>query len=201
MNEQKPEHEAARSGDAQPRRSFFAEFLAVIIGGVITLTPIAAGVIFFLDPILRKKKAMAGGEGEEGTPGEGYVKVTSESAIPSDGTPLFQEIRKDVVDAWTTYKDQPVGSVYLRKTDDGSITCFNSECPHLGCTVGTEDTEEGRKYKCPCHDSRFSLDGKPNNPIPPRPMDQLDVQVTDNGEVWVKFESFKIGVEEKIPEA
>lgn len=200
MNEQQPAYESAPAGEVETRRGFFARFLSVIVGGAITLVPVVTGVVFFLDPILRKKKT-AGGEAAEGSPGAGYLKVTSESAIPDDGTPVFQEIRKDVVDAWNTYLNQPVGSVYLRKTEDGTINCFSSECPHLGCTVGTEETEQGLKYKCPCHDSRFSLDGKPNNEIPPRPMDELDVKVSNNGDVWVKFQSFRIGVKEQIPES
>jgi len=194
MNEQNPAH-----GDVETRRGFFASFLSVIIGGAISVVPVATGIIFFFDPILRKKKA-AGGETAAGSPGEGYLKVTSESAIPADGTPLFQEIRKDVVDAWTTYKDQPVGSVYLEKTEDGSIRCFNTECPHLGCTVSYVELEDGPRYKCPCHDSTFDIDGTPRNRIPPRPMDKLDVQVDEHGEVWVKFQSYKIGVEEQIPQ-
>lgn len=201
MNEPQPTHESSPGGTPQPRRSFLSEILSVVIGGAITIVPLVSGVIFFLDPILRKKKAAASGGAAEGSPGEGYLKVTSESAIPADGTPVFQKIRKDVVDAWTTYKDQPVGSVYLRKAEDGSLSCFNTECPHLGCTVGIEETEDGPQYKCPCHDSRFFLDGTPNNKIPPRPMDALDVQVSENGDVWVKFQSYKIGVKEQIPKS
>lgn len=200
MNEPNSAPESAPSGEAETRRSFFAEFLSIVIGGAITLTPVVTGFIFFFDPILRKKKT-AGGNAVEGSPGEGYLKVTSESAIPDDGTPVFQQIRKDVVDAWNTYKDQPVGSVYLRKTDDGSISCFSTECPHLGCTVSYVETNDGPKYKCPCHNSTFTMTGEKENEIPPRPMDRLDVQVAENGDVWVKFQSFKIGVKEQIPES
>ncbi|MBD3672309.1 MAG: Rieske (2Fe-2S) protein [Planctomycetaceae bacterium] len=172
------------------------KFWSVIIGGFVTLTPLVVGLTFFLDPILRKKKA-AEASGGEGSPGEGFLNVISESALPDDGRPVFQQIRKNVVDAWNTYIDQPVGAVYLRKTESGAITAFNSECPHLGCTVSY--LESANQYKCPCHDSKFQLDGERTNQIPPRPMDELDVKVDDEGNVWVKFQSYKIGVAEQIP--
>jgi len=182
--------------DDVSRRNFMTKLWSVVIGGVVTLTPLVAGLGFFLDPILRKRK-VAGADTIEGSPGEGFLKVSSEAAIPADGTPVFQQIRKNVVDAWNTYIDQPVGSVYLRKTEDGTITAFNSECPHLGCTVGYKESD--RSYKCPCHDSSFKLDGERTNDIPPRPLDQLEVSVDESGEVWVKFQNYKIGVKEQIP--
>lgn len=180
------------------RRNFMTKVWSVIIGGIVTLTPLVAGLAFFLDPILRKKKA-AGESGAAGSPGEGFLNVISESAIPDDGTPVFQQIRKNVVDAWNTYIDQPVGSIYVRKTEDGSIIAFNSECPHLGCTVSYLDG--ARMFKCPCHDSKFELNGNETNKIPPRPMDELDVEVDESGNVWVKFQSYKIGVAEQIPKS
>lgn len=201
MNEQNSTHESASARDIEPRRGFFASFLSVVIGGAITLVPIVTGVIFFFDPVVRKKKSAAGGETGTGSPGEGYLRVTSESAIPDDGTPVFQEIRRDVVDAWNTYLDQPVGSVYLRKTEDGTISCFSTECPHLGCAVSYVESGDDPGYYCPCHASSFKLNGKRKNETPPRPLDSLDVQVSDDGDVWVKFQSFKIGVAEKIPKA
>jgi len=181
------------------RRNFMTKFWSVVIGGFVSLTPIVVGVSFFLDPVLRRKKA-AGSTGEAaGSPGEGFLKVSSQSALPDDGTPVFQQIRKNVVDAWNTYIDQPVGSVYLRKTEDGTVTAFNSECPHLGCTVSYVDSSQ--QYKCPCHDSKFELDGERTNEIPPRPMDELDVEVDEGGNIWVKFQSYKIGVSQQIPKS
>jgi Rieske Fe-S protein len=192
MNEQ-PQNKPAEEGVS--RRNFMTKFWSVVIGGIVSLTPVVVGLTFFLDPILRKRK-VAGGE-SAGSPGEGFLKVSSEAALPADGTPVFQQIRKNVIDAWNTYIDQPVGSVYLRKTEEGGVSAFNSECPHLGCTVSYVDSS--KQYKCPCHDSKFELDGERTNEIPPRPMDELDVKVDESGDIWVKFQSYKIGVSEQIP--
>ena len=54
----------------QPRRGFFASAMAIVIGGVVSLAPVVAGVLFFLDPLIRKKV-----KGEESSGDEGFVKV------------------------------------------------------------------------------------------------------------------------------
>ena len=37
-----------------------------------------------------------------------------------------------------------------------ALTAFSSRCPHLGCRISRLDGEE---LVCPCHGSRFGLDG------------------------------------------
>lgn len=181
------------SSESSDNRRGFIKLLTVAIGGAITAVPAVMGTIFFLDPILRKRHTAAG-EGSEGSPGEGFTRVGTLESLPDNGHPVFQQIKMDVVDAWNIYKDQPAGSVYIRKDEEGNVTCFNSECPHLGCTVDYNESENN--YKCPCHASSFELTGKKLNDIPPRSLDALEVKVTDEGDVWVKFESFKVGVPE-----
>jgi hypothetical protein len=44
------------SSEQQPRRNILAAILATIIGGIISLFPLGAGALVFLDPILRGKK-------------------------------------------------------------------------------------------------------------------------------------------------
>jgi menaquinol-cytochrome c reductase iron-sulfur subunit len=180
-------------GGSDDRRGFL-KFLSVVIGGAITAVPAVLGAIFFFDPLLRKKTAAAGASAE-GSPGEGFTRVTTLDGLPEGGAPVFQPVKLDVVDAWNIYKDQPVGSVYLRQDEEGNVSCFNTECPHLGCTV--DYNESANSFRCPCHDSSFSLDGARTNEIPPRNLDSLEVRVTDDGGVWVKFETFKVGVPEE----
>jgi menaquinol-cytochrome c reductase iron-sulfur subunit len=79
------------------------------------------------------------------------------------------------------------------------VVAFTSECPHLGCAVNL--TSDGKDFLCPCHTSSFDLDGKPRNSVPPRPMDQLDVEISAgvDPEVRVKFQRFRTLRKEKIP--
>jgi Rieske Fe-S protein len=60
--------------------------------------------------------------------------------------------------------DVPVGSgtvfaesrVVVTQPEAGTFTAFDAACPHQGCNVGSV---EGTEIVCPCHGSRFGLDG------------------------------------------
>lgn len=172
-----------------PRRSFLSSVLAVVIGGVITLVPLVAGTLFFLDPLIRRKHKSA-------TEGDGFIPVAELDDLPEDGTPRMFTVVADKVDAWNRFPKQPIGTVYLRKVAPDQVLALNSTCPHLGCTVDFKSA--GGMFFCPCHTSSFDLDGKKLNEIPPRPMDSLETKLVGN-EVWVKYQDFRGAVSEKIP--
>lgn len=173
-----------------PRRNFLAEAASVVIGGLIGLVPVAAGLAFFADPILRKKPTMRG-QSEDG-----FLPVAKLSDLPTDGTPLRFSIIADKIDSWNLFKQQTVGTVYLRNVA-GSVIAFNDVCPHLGCKIDYKSSNNS--FFCPCHASAFKLDGTKSNPIPPRDMDALDVRVDPSGAIWVKYQNFKRGIEGKEP--
>lgn len=173
--------------DGAPRRSFLIGLGAVVAGALAGLTPLVAGVVALFDPLRR-----TGGEA-------GFVRVTRLGALPADGVPRRFTIQADLVDAWTTYTDTPVGAVYLRRTEDDGVLALNVVCPHAGCFVNLAP-DRGR-FACPCHRSSFALDGSINDPASPSPrdMDELEVEVRDGDEVWVRFQNFMPGREEKLP--
>lgn len=172
-----------------PRRSFMTSLLAVVCGALAMFVPLGAGLAFFFDPLLRRKKSDDGD----------FVKVTTLDALPADGTPRDFQIHKDIVDAWNTLLNQPVGQVYLRKISDGNVVAFNRTCPHLGCAVDYKPVSNN--YYCPCHASSFDLEGERTNQIPPRGMDRLEVEIRNDNEVWVRFQNFRGTTPEKIPVA
>jgi glycine/D-amino acid oxidase-like deaminating enzyme/nitrite reductase/ring-hydroxylating ferredoxin subunit len=43
------------------------------------------------------------------------------------------------------------------RDDAGTLHCVSARCTHLGCTVRWNDAE--RSWDCPCHGSRFAVDG------------------------------------------
>jgi menaquinol-cytochrome c reductase iron-sulfur subunit len=177
-----------------PRRSFLAKALAFLTAGVLMTLPTAAGLAFFLDPLLRKRGASGGAVGRRDA--EGFLPVTPLAAIPSDGRPQIFTVYDDAVDAWNKFANQPVGRVFLRRLPDGSVTAFNVRCPHLGCAVDYRPAQND--YLCPCHMSAFGLDGQKKNEIPPRGLDSLEVMVKDKSEVWVRYEVFKAGTPDRI---
>jgi Rieske Fe-S protein len=101
-------------------------------------------------------------------------------------------------DAWTGFASEPIGAVYLRRgKGSDTVEALSATCPHAGCFVEMEPT--GRCFRCPCHNSTFTLEGGIVAPSPsPRPMDGLECRVAKNGSVEVKWERFRAGVAEKI---
>ncbi len=190
----KPELPApsGRSTDSPPtRRGFMTHFLAAAIGGLVGAVPFVSGLLFFLDPLMRQRKKGAG---------DGFLKMPiTLDALEIEGAPQLVKIAMDRVDAWSTYRNQPVGAVYLRRTDKDKVVAFNQTCPHLGCAV--DYRPDYPDYFCPCHTSNYELTGEKINDIPPRGLDALDVQIRNKTEVWVKYQSFRGGTPEKIPVA
>lgn len=79
--------------------------------------------------------------------------AAAQAAAPADRRPLFAELkpgRGTVVDA-----DGEPTAVYADA--DGSLHAHTAVCTHLGCTV--EFNSRARTWDCPCHGSRFALDG------------------------------------------
>ncbi len=190
-----------------PRRGVLIQLFTATVSFVLVAVPATLGGLFFLDPILRKRKAAAGGvtDGEISRKDDtGFIRLdVTKDAVPQDGTPLAVILRDDIIDAWNLFRDVPVGSIWLRKVGDGPVIAFNSVCPHLGCSVNFRRAEND--FFCPCHTSVFALDGKKTNKVPPRDMDTLEVAMRTNGqddengaEIWVRYQNFRRATSEKI---
>jgi len=71
----------------------------------------------------------------------------------------------------------------LVRTVDGQFLAYSRKCAHLGCSVEYDTAQ--RCLTCPCHrgvyDSRngYALYGPP-----PKPLDQIVLQVRAGGDVW-----------------
>jgi menaquinol-cytochrome c reductase iron-sulfur subunit len=169
------------------RRSFFKEASALAIGGIVGLTPVAAGLAVLMDPLRR--------EGEAGK----LIRITTLDALPNDGLPRKYPVLASRVDAWNRFPDSPVGAIYLRRTGEKTVEALNVVCPHAGCFVDLKGG--GSSFFCPCHNSTFGLDGKIADPKSPSPrgMDSLDVEIRNEKEIWVRFQNFRTGEGEKIP--
>jgi menaquinol-cytochrome c reductase iron-sulfur subunit len=188
----------AMSEDGVPRRNIVAAAAAAILGALVGLVPLGAGLAFFLDPVLKRKAAAGGdgnGAGSEG--GRPFRRVAQLDMLPVDGTPVQVAVIADLTDAWNREANQPIGAVYLRRVGD-AVECFNAICPHAGCFVAYAG--DRNCFACPCHTSSFKLDGERIMPSPsPRNMDALKVDEAKlkDGEVWVQFCNYYPGHEER----
>ena len=170
-------------------RRKFIRVATVGVSAACGIFPLAVGIPALLDPV--KKSA-----GEAGV--APWSKVTSFASLPEDGSPAkFEVVQEKVVDAWTTYKDVPVGAVYLSRRKE-EVVAFNLKCPHLGCAI--DYRKQSNDYFCPCHNSSFALDGAitTENSPSPRPMDTMETKV-EKGHVWVRFQHYRPNIAEKIP--
>lgn len=196
MSEEPVEYNAPPKASAPPheeeadlkRRDFLSKAGSIGLGAVIVAVPAGAGIATLLSPMM------------DGASSGLTLRLTSVDELPEDGTPRLFQVVAERKDAWTKYPAKPLGSVFIRKDEAGKVVAYNTSCPHAGCSVGFKSMEEG--YYCPCHSSTFLLDGTRGEVcVSPRGLDELKVDQDKLaiGEVWVTFQNFKAGVEDKVP--
>ncbi|MEX2118308.1 MAG: Rieske 2Fe-2S domain-containing protein [Pirellulales bacterium] len=176
------------------RRGFLSRIAAVVVGSLVALVPMAAGLLTFFDPLRSRAKGGGDGRSNRGR----LVRVAPLDALSADGVPRQFQVIADRFDAWNRFPDESIGVVYLRRVPGSDeVQAFNATCPHLGCFVSFK-ADRGM-YQCPCHESAFKIDGAMIHPTPsPRDLDELETKVKDNA-VWVWYQDFYTGKEQKKP--
>ena len=122
-----------------------------------------------------------------------WLRVAKLDAL-KENTPTRVPVRGAQRDAFTVTADVTLGSVWLARAGS-EVRALSSECPHLGCAVDV--VAGGASFGCPCHTSRFALDGKPESGPSPRGMDPLATRVVD-GWVEVEFRRYRQGTSERV---
>jgi menaquinol-cytochrome c reductase iron-sulfur subunit len=163
--------------DASRRRTL--EVL-VAVGSVAYAGAIAVPAARFLDA-------------EGSATGKRWIRVARLDALV-DGKPARVAVRGEERDAFTVTADVTLGSVWLSREGE-RVRALSSECPHLGCSIDLAGG--GESFGCPCHTSRFALDGKAESGPSPRGMDPLPTRVVD-GWVEVEFRRFRQGSAQRI---
>jgi menaquinol-cytochrome c reductase iron-sulfur subunit len=163
--------------------------LTLVLGGLAYSVPTLSGLVAFLSPLRQKSRA-----GQS-------LRLASLDMLPDNGTPLEVSVVADRADAWNRFPNEPIGAVFLRKTENERIEALNVVCPHAGCSI--EYHEADRKFFCPCHSASFDLTGgRIDRTSPsPRDLDSLEVEIRNGAEVWVRFQNFRTGIAEKVAEA
>lgn len=71
----------------------------------------------------------------------------------------------------------------LVRLSEGQYYAYGQKCTHLACPVYFEQTRQ--RLECPCHEGGF--DARTGSVLfgpPPRPLDQIVLEVREGGEVW-----------------
>ncbi len=158
-------------------------FLKWLLGIIAAVNVLIAGIPFLRSlagPAARAKKSE-------------WLKVAAISSLP-EGRPVDIRFMAEPEEAYI--HTEVLYSVWVIKHSPDEITVFSPICPHLGCRYQW-DQQTGR-FECPCHASLFAPDGKVLGGPAPRPLDTLPARI-DNGNLFIKWERFKVGTPAKIP--
>jgi Rieske Fe-S protein len=68
-----------------------------------------------------------------------------------------------------------LGQRAVYRDESGELRSLSARCSHLGCIVNFNSAE--RTWDCPCHGSRFGLDGEVIEGPAVRPLQRLGGQV------------------------
>jgi cytochrome b6-f complex iron-sulfur subunit len=99
--------------------------------------------------------------------------------------PVKIEGAERVMPGSSLYFDYPNKSdpAVLLRAMDGQYLAFSRKCAHLGCSIDFDKAQ--RCLVCPCH--RGVYDARTGYVVygpPPRPLDQIILQVRAGGEIW-----------------
>jgi Rieske Fe-S protein len=71
----------------------------------------------------------------------------------------------------------------LIRAADGNFYAYEQKCTHLTCPVYY--AKEQNRLECPCHEGGFDVQtGNVLYGPPPRPLDRVEIEVRENGEIW-----------------
>jgi menaquinol-cytochrome c reductase iron-sulfur subunit len=160
----------SNTGLAEPerdsgRRNFLVGLIYAITVTIFAAFGVPAFLYLFLPPRGRKQAQWVdAGEVPEPTP----------------ETPEEVTFRRNRIDGWKIFSES--ASAWVVKKPDGSITAFSPWCTHLGCAYHWDLSQ--RQFACPCHGSRFSVDGKVLTGPAPRPLDRYEVKI-EGTRMWL----------------
>jgi len=83
----------------------------------------------------------------------------------------------------TVNEDYKAKGKFWVVNDGQKIVAISVVCTHLGCTPNWMETE--RKFKCPCHGSGFTIQGKNFEGPAPFWLRRFEVSLADDGQIVV----------------
>lgn len=170
-----------------PTRRGFLSFLTGLVLAILGLLILIPALVYLFTP-LRRKGGTAGSE-------SAFLDVGPLSALPiGEWRLLLLEVVRE--DGWGKTRSRHAIWVRRQGTEERDITVLSSICPHLGCPINWFPDKS--EFVCPCHGGLFDASGRHIGGPPPRSMDPLEFEVRA-GQLWVRWQDFKIGVAERTP--
>ena len=123
-----------------------------------------------------------------GLPAIGYLLIPAKFRRKSDfveagdisqlspQVPLEIAFRRNRVDGWRVVSEK--STAWVVKLPDNNVVAYAPQCTHLGCAYHWEEPRS--QFVCPCHESRFSIDGKVLAGPASRPLDRYTVRVENS---------------------
>jgi menaquinol-cytochrome c reductase iron-sulfur subunit len=173
----------SKKNGSMTRRTFFKS-ATVGIGSVLTVM-IGYPLI---DSLVSSSKALVK---------KTFSKLGPIKGIGNSFSPVKQPTKvnfsKTDQDAFVSFKKPEQVWVVKKSPDD--IKVFSPICTHLGCRYNWD--AERKLFVCPCHNSVYTIDGEVVSGPAPRGLDTLPTEIKD-GNLYVQYEKFEVGIPEKI---
>ena len=163
-----PPAEETKAADIPPcrceaelsRRSFLKSATGIVSAGtVLSLTTILG--VASVAPTLRDRERLMVDAGRADAFPVGEIRETM----------LRFEHRRDF------HTEKVTRPVLVRRLNERDFICFDSSCPHLGCSVSWDKAQ--RRFTCACHGGAFDVEGKVLAGPPPRPLERLNWEIKD----------------------
>lgn len=95
---------------------------------------------------------------------------------------------------------QPDGTLHpilINRLEDNSLITLSAECPHASCAIRTF-SKSSNSHSCPCHSSRFRLDGTRITGPSPFGLDRLESEICPDGSLNVLVPRLKFSITSKV---
>jgi len=169
-------------GDDPDRRKFL-KVATCALGGGVGLVMAVPAIRLVLDPA---------GKQTVTTPKEPLDLGSIDRFKISEPPQRVEVIAPVIKDAWTAARNVVLGAAWVRRIGPGpaDLDARSAICPHLGCAVGFDATKGN--YLCPCHDSRFAVNGDKLTGPSERGLDKLPIEVVD-GRLKLTWVLYRMG--------
>jgi len=95
---------------------------------------------------------------------------------------------------------QPDGTlqpILINRLEDGSLKVLNAECPHASCATRTYSIQS-QSHLCPCHNSRFRLDGTRISGPAPFGLETLESSLCPDGSLDILVPRLRFSITSKV---